>query len=75
MKDEYAAVTVVEADGWHIGYAEEGVAGYTPTTYGPYAEQRDADTVRDAINETLGITPARRLQIHSSSMAAQNRRN
>lgn len=62
-----AAVAVLTADGHSIGYADEGVAGYTPTTY-TYATREDAKAAADAWNMLAGLDPKRAASIVLSTM-------
>lgn len=63
----YAAVAIVADGGYSIGYAEENVPGYSPTTYN-YATYREAVSAAAIMNERLGLSKQRAMDIVTSSM-------
>lgn len=62
-----AAVAVVTQDGYSIGFADEGVSGYTPTTY-TYDTYDDARTAAKLWNERAGLSTGRAAEIAISTM-------
>lgn len=62
-----AAVAVVTADGYAIGYADENVAGYTPTPY-TYESYETAQSAARAWNERSGLSLNRVSEIVLSTM-------
>jgi hypothetical protein len=65
-----AAVAVVTSDGYSIGFADEGVRGYTPTTYS-YETYSRASRVAEMWNDLAGLSGERAAAIVLSSMAAR----
>lgn len=63
-----AAVAIVREHGYSIGFADEGVRGYTPTTY-TYETYDEADAAAKLWNEGAGLTPRRAAEIALSTMA------
>jgi len=64
-----AAVAVVtdSGSGYAIGYADENVAGYTPTTY-TYGSFEAAQVAARLWNERAGLSPQRASEIVLSTM-------
>lgn len=62
-----AAVPVVTDGGYGLGYADEGVRGYTPTTY-TYESYDEAKAAARMWNERAGLSPQRAADIVLSTM-------
>lgn len=67
-----AAVAVVTSDGYGVGYADQGVPGYTPTTYTAESYD-DAKVIAQGINDAWGLTPAEASAIVLSTMSLGGR--
>ena len=63
-----AATAVIHDGAYILGIAERDVAGYSPTTYGPYATYDEASDHARLINERLGLEPQEALEIVLSTM-------
>jgi hypothetical protein len=64
----FCAVAVVASTGCTIGFAIEGISGYTPTDYHPVPKWADAVAWADSINEGLGRTPEEVAEIQLSTL-------
>ena len=67
MSTNTAAVPVVTESGYSIGFADEGVKGYTPTTY-HYETWDEASLAAKLWNERAGLSPERAASITLSTM-------
>jgi hypothetical protein len=72
-----AYTVVIESDGYRLGIAVEGEAGYHKVkddsdAGGTFSSREEAKATADAYNEGLGLTKERSHEIVSSSMGAQN---
>jgi hypothetical protein len=68
MTQTTAAVPVVTSNGYSIGFADEGVKGYTPTTY-TYETYDEAKAAARLWNENTGLSPERSSAIVLSTMS------
>lgn len=68
MSESTAAVAVVTQDGYSVGFADEGVSGYTPTTY-TYRTYDEAKDHARLWNERRGLTVERAAEIVLSTMS------
>ncbi len=62
-----AAVAIVDESGYSLGYADEGIKGYTPTTYS-YDSYESASAAATMWNANAGLTPDEANQIVLSTM-------
>jgi hypothetical protein len=67
MSEKSAAVAVVTATGYSVGYADRNVKGYTPTTY-TYETYDEAKTAAALINDARGMSPEMVSEIVLSSL-------
>ena len=63
-----AAVAVVTERGYSLGFADEGVRGYTPTTY-TYETYEAAREAAALWNERAGLPPQRASEIVLSTVS------
>lgn len=71
IEEPAVAFTAVLADqGWGLGVAEAGVAGYTPVQTTTWPTFEAAEKVAESLNTKLGLTREAAWRIVGSSMAA-----
>lgn len=72
---DFALSAIVTDNGFGVGAAERDVAGYSPTTYGPFQTWDEAADFANMVNVKIGLTREIADSIIASSMRAQNVRD
>ena len=72
--EEFALTAIVNKDSFGVGAAERNIAGYSPTTWGPFKTWDEASDFASMFNGKLGLTREEADSIVASSMRAQNER-
>ena len=67
--ENFAFTAVINEHGFEIGAAIEGSKGYSPTTYGRFDSYELASEQADYLNERMGLTPKRAIQIVLGTMS------